>query len=878
MAKSEKENSKEKRGLVTSADIPGVPTQGNYGISEPGESSAHVFSIVGIGASAGGLEALEKFFVNVPKDSGLAFVVVQHLDPTRKGMLPELLQRATNMRVFQIKDQMPIEADCVYIIPPNKDLSVLHGKFHLMVPLAPRGLRLPIDFFFRSLADDQQNSSIGVILSGMGSDGTLGISAIKEKAGGVFVQDPASAKFDGMPNSAIESGHADVVAPVEELPGKIIAYLQHVPPLKSTQPLEIIDAKGTVDKIIILLRSHTGHDFSFYKRTTLDRRIERRMGLHQIKKVDTYLAFLQKNPKEIELLFNELLIGVTRFFRNPESWELIQEKHFSSIVSADLPANHILRAWVPGCSTGEEAYSLAILFHESLQKFSPGKNISMQIFATDLDMHAIEKARAGVFPENIVADVSEERLKKYFKKSRTGYQVAKSIRDMIIFAPQNVIMDPPFTKLDFISCRNLLIYLNAEAQKKLIPLFHYCLNPDGVLFLGNSETVGNFTQLFRPINKKVRLYCKKEFLGGLDPDQFPTSFTTKRYNGKTSQGSSIANLQTLADQLILQTYSPPAVLSDDKGDILYINGRTGKYLEPAAGKVNWNIFAMAREEIRFDLSTGFRRAVRQKGTITSKDLIITVDGKKQKFNIVFKPLNEPPALRGMVLVIFKDSVILSKETTIPKLTSKSNHVTIIEQHLEDSQIELQKMREEMQRSQEELKSANEELQSTNEELQSTNEELTTSKEELQSLNEEMHTINNELEARVNELSRINNDMKNLLDSTDIGTLFLDNQLLVRRFTNEMSKITNLIPTDTGRPISDIASALLYPNLIKDAGETLKKLVKIERQVRTPDGDWYAVRILPYRTLENVIDGVVITFVDITVQKNLELKLIENQRN
>jgi two-component system, chemotaxis family, CheB/CheR fusion protein len=876
MAKSEKETPKGKREQVTDADIPGALTQGKYNKSEPGESSARAFPIVGIGASAGGLEALEIFFANVPKDSGLAFVVVQHLDPTRKGMLPELLQRSIGIPVFQIKDQMPIEADCVYIIPPNKDLSVLHGKFHLMAPLAPRGLRLPIDFFFRSLADDQQNSSIGVILSGMGSDGTLGISAIKEKAGGVFVQDPASAKFDGMPNSAIESGHADVVAPVEELPGKIIAYLQHILPLNATQPLEIIDAKGAIEKIIILLRSHTGHDFSFYKRTTLDRRIERRMGLYQIKNNDTYLAFLQKNPKEIELLFNELLIGVTRFFRNPESWDLIQEKHFSSIVSADLPANHILRAWIPGCSTGEEAYSLAILFHESLQKFAPGKNISMQIFATDLDMHAIEKARAGVFPENIVADVSEERLKKYFKKGRTGYQVAKSIRDMIIFAPQNVIMDPPFTKLDFISCRNLLIYLNVEAQKKLIPLFHYCLNPDGVLFLGNSETVGNFTQLFRPINKEVRLYRKKEFLGGLGPDQFPTSFTSKRYNGNTANSNSIANLQTLADQLILQTYSPPAVLSDDKGDILYINGRTGKYLEPAAGKVNWNIFAMVREEIRFDLSTGFRRAVRQNETITVSDLIISSDGKKTKFNIVFKPLNEPPALRGMVLVVFKDNVTVSKEETISKVTPKSNHATLIEQHLEDSQFEMQKMREEMQRSQEEYKLANEELQSTNEELQSTNEELTTSKEELQSLNEEMHTINNELQARVNELSRINNDMKNLLDSTDIGTLFLDNQLLVRRFTNEMSKITNLIPTDAGRPISDIASALLYPNLIKDAKETLEKLVKIERQVQTPDGDWYAVRILPYRTLENVIDGVVITFVDITVQKNLELKLIENQ--
>ena len=469
------------------------------------------FPIVGIGASAGGLEALELFLKHVPAGSGMAFVIVQHLDPTHKGIMVELLQRTTPMPVVQVKDRLKVEPDRVYVIPPNKDMSILHGVLHLLDPAAPRGLRLPIDFFFRSLADDRQDRSIGVILSGMGSDGTLGLRAIKEKAGVVFVQAPASAKFDGMPRSAIDAGLADVVAPAEELPGRIIAYLKHAPLIARPDPSLEGKTQSALEKVFILLRTQTGHDFSLYKKSTIYRRIERRMGLHQIDKIATYVRFLQENPQEMELLFKELLIGVTSFFRDPPAWEQLKDEVIPALLAAH-PNGGVLRAWAPGCSTGEEAYSLAIVFKEALEQVKPAGNFSLQIFATDLDRDAIDKARAGVYPANIAADVSPERLRRFFVQEEHGYRVGKEIREMVVFAPQNVIMDPPFTKLDLLVCRNLLIYLAPELQKKLLPLFHYSLNPGGILFLGSAETIGAFTDLFAPLAGKTRLYRRLDSL------------------------------------------------------------------------------------------------------------------------------------------------------------------------------------------------------------------------------------------------------------------------------------------------------------------------------------------------------------------------------
>jgi chemotaxis methyl-accepting protein methylase len=838
------------------------------------------FPIVGIGASAGGLEALEQFLSHVPAGSGMAFVIVQHLDPTRKGIMPELLQRATAMKVIQVKDRTPVRPDCVYVIPPNKDMSILHGVLHLLKPTATRGMRLPIDFFLRSLAQDQHEHSIGVILSGMGSDGTLGVRTIKEKAGVVLVQEPATAKFDSMPRSAIDAGLADIVAPVEELPGKILAYLQRTPLIAHTETVLEDKAQSALEKVVVLLRAHTGNDFTFYKRNTLYRRIERRMGIHQIHKMAGYVRYLQENSQELDLLFRELLIGVTNFFRDPAAWEQLRVSVLPALLASRSPGQ-ALRAWVPGCSTGEEAYSLAIVLKEVAEAMKLREKFTIQIFATDLDRDAIDKARQGVFLSNISADVSEARLKRFFSKEAGGYRVRKEIREMVIFAPQNLIMDPPFTKLDILSCRNLLIYLTTDVQKKLIPLFHYSLAPGGILFQGSAETIGDFTDLFAPLSGKSRLFRRTESV--LRPEQiaFPSSFTAGPVLGTEMRPAPKppASLQSLADQLVLQTYAPPAVLTNDAGDIFYVSGRTGKYLEPAAGKANWNLFAMAREGLRYELTRAFQEALRQKKTVALPGLKVGTNGGTQFVDVTVQRLDEAGPLHGLVMIVFTNvaaPVTAQASGKAPKLPARSPRLAELEQELLQIRGEARATHEEMQTSQEELRSANEELQSTNEELQSTNEELTTSKEEMQSMNEEMQTVNTELQSKVDELSHTGNDMKNLLDSTDIATLFLDRDLNVRRFTPQATKIIKLIAADAGRPITDLSSDLHYPELADDAREVLRTLASAEKPIGTRDGRWFTVRIMPYRTVDDRIDGVVITFANITVSKTLETKLRGNQ--
>jgi two-component system CheB/CheR fusion protein len=836
------------------------------------------FPIVGIGASAGGLEALELFLSRVPKNSGMAFVIVQHLDPTRQGIMPELLQRTTGMKVIQVKDRTKVQPDCVYVIPPNRDMSILHGFLHLLEPVTPRGLRLPIDIFLRSLAQDQQEHSIGVILSGMGSDGTLGLRAIKEKAGVVLVQDPATAKFNGMPRSAIDAGLADIVAPVDELPGRIMAYLKRTPLVHTTELALEDKTQSALEKAIVLLRAHTGHDFSFYKTNTFYRRIERRMGIHQIDKIATYIRYLQENSQELDLLFKELLIGVTSFFRDGAAWDELRESIIPALL-ASRPAGQALRAWVPGCSTGEEAYSLAMVFKEAMAKLKPAKNFTLNVFATDLDKDAIDKARAGVYPANITADVSPEQLNRFFAKVEHGYRVVTEIREMVVFAPQSLIMDPPFTKLDFLSCRNLMIYLTAEMQQKLIPLFHYSLRPGGILFLGSAETVGSFTDLFEAIDRKTRIYRRNETAMPAEPINFPSAFTRHLPAGTEPplETKTPHSLQSLADKLVLDHYSSPAVLVNDKGNILYVSGRTGDYLEPAAGKANWNIFVMAREGLRYELTDAFQKVLRQKTPVMIKGLRIETHGGEHFVNLTVQRLEEPEPLRGLVMIVFADApapLEMKAAGRSWKTTGRTVQLTELEKKHQQVSMELQTTREEMQSSQEELRSTNEEMQSTNEELQSTNEELTTSKEEMQSLNEELQTVNTELQVRVDELSRSNNDMKNLLNSTDIATLFLDNDLKVRRFTTQATKIIKLIAGDVGRPITDLASDLLYPELATDAREVLQKLGFAEKPITARDGRWFTVRIMPYRTLDDRIDGVVITFADITVAKTLEAQLRE----
>ncbi len=815
---------------------------------------------------------------NVPVKCGMAFVIVQHLDPTRKGLMAELLQRCTPMKVTQVKDRTFVRQDCVYVIPPNKDMSILHGALHLFEPELARGLRLPIDYFLRSLAQDQQQLSIGVILSGMGSDGTLGLRDIKEKAGLTLAQEPTSAKFDSMPRSVIDAGLADIVAPAEELPEKIMALLKRKPLADDKDPGLEEKMRGGLEKILILLRTRTGHDFTFYKSNTLYRRIERRMSIHQIDKIASYVRYLQENPQELDLLFKEMLIGVTSFFRDPAIWKLLREETLPTLLAGRTGGT--LRAWVAGCSTGEEAYSLAIVFKEVMEKLKPKKIFKLQIFASDLDKDAIDKARQGFFLENISADVSPEQLRRYFTKESNGYRVRPEIRELVIFSPHSLIMDPPFTKLDFMSCRNLLIYLTQEMQKKLLPLFHYCLNPGGVLVLGSAETIGHFTDLFGTVNAKARIYRRTETPLRPDRIEFPASFAPALTDGKIEQlpSKSYQSLQSLAEQMILHRYSPPSVLTNEQGDILYISGRTGKYLEPAAGKANWNIFAMARDGLRYELTGAFHKALKQDGPVILQGLKIDSDIERL-VNISVEKLAETESLRGMVMIVFNEITLplnLKASAKKGKPQPSNKRLTEVELELQQTRLELQNTREQMQTSHEELKSTNEEIQSTNEEMQSTNEELTTSKEEMQSLNEELQTVNTELQGKLDELSRSNNDMKNLLNSTDVATLFLDKELKVRRFTTQATKIINLIPGDIGRPITDLSSDLIYPDLAEDAHEVLRQLGFTEKPICSRDGRWFTVRIMPYRTLDDRIDGVVITFWDISVAKALEGKMQDIQ--
>jgi two-component system CheB/CheR fusion protein len=812
----------------------------------------------------------------------MAWVVVQHLDPTHEGMLPELLQRATSMKVVQVRDRTRVKAGCVYVIPPNRDMSLLHGMLHLFEPTAPRGLRLPIDFLFRSLAADQKERSIGVVLSGMGADGTLGLRDIKEAAGLVLVQEPATAKFDAMPRSAIAAGLADVVAPVRELPDRILAYVRHAPLHVRTAPLLPEGDQSALEKVAIVLRARTGHDFSLYKSSTVLRRIERRMGIHQIDRIATYVQYLQKNPQEVDLLFRELLIGVTSFFRDPAAWDQLRDEVLPPVL-ASRPQGSVLRAWSAGCSSGEEAFSLAVVFREAVEKVAPRSGIRLQVFATDLDADAIARARQALYPPAVASDVSAERLKRFFVREEGGsYRIGKEIREMVTFATQNVLMDPPFTKLDLLLCRNLLIYLGPELQKKLLPLFHYSLNPGGILFLGAAETASGQPGLFTPVPGKTRLYRRGAALVPLATMPFPASRPGDRKGVPVPMTAPkpVPDLQSLADQVLLQRFSPAAVLVNGDGDILFISGRTGKYLEPAAGKANWNVFAMAREGLRQELPAIFQKAVRD-GASSRRGVWLGAGTDAPLVDVTVQALAEPEALRGTVMIVFSDVVSPSGPDEAPrrKAGSHGSPRAGLQAELDEARASLASLRremlamhEEMQTSQEELKSANEELQSTNEELQSTNEELTTAKEEMQSMNEELQTVNAEQAARMEELTRASDDLKNLLNGADIATVFLDADLKVRRFTTGTSRLFKLIPGDVGRPLTDVANDLRGTDLAREAREVLRTLVPSQHQAQAEGGRWFEVRVLPYRTVDNRIDGVVMTFVDISQTKALEAEL------
>jgi two-component system, chemotaxis family, CheB/CheR fusion protein len=872
------------------ADFSTPPTGSTVPAATPPEAKT-AFPIVGIGASAGGLAAFEAFFSGMPADvdPDMAFVLVQHLAPDHKSILTELIRHYTRMQVFEVEDGMAVRPNCAYIIPPNRDMAFLNGTLQLMEPSAPRGQRLPIDFFFRSLAQDQHEQAICVVLSGTGSDGTLGVRAIKGEGGMVMVQNPASTEYDGMPRSAIATGLVDYELPPAEMPAQLIAYVAHAfgkLPRPAIAPTSMTE--NAMKKTFVLLRAQTGHDFSQYKPSTVHRRIQRRMAVHQIETIDGYVKLLQQTPAEVEALFRDLLIGVTSFFRDPDAFKALEEQLVPRLL-AGKPANDVLRVWVPGCSTGEEAYSIGILLQQRLEEVRPGHKA--QIFATDIDGQAIAAARAGVYPPSIAADVTPERLARFFVAEPGGgaFRIHKGIRDMLVFSEQNVIRDPPFSKLDLISCRNLLIYMGGELQKKIIPLFHYALNPGGLLFLGTSETVGEYGDLFAVVDRKLKIFQRKEemhsarraSLGRFLPPMAVPGEIFPRAGAKPVIPAKLP-LRELTEQALLQQVISAGALVSDQGDILYLHGRTGMYLEPAPGEAGTNnILKMAREGLRHELTTALHRAAATKETVRQTGLRVKTNGDITTVNLTIRPLlagAAAPADIPLYLVILEeapppahaDAVTATAHAGGATETDVDTRIAALKQELRAKEEYLQTANEELETSNEELKSSNEEMQSVNEELQSTNEELETSKEELQSVNEELATVNAELQNKVADLSRVNNDMNNLLAGTGIATVFVDHQLRILRFTPTATRIINLIQSDVGRPVSHLVSNLVgYQRLVEDVQAVLDNLVPKEMEVRTPDGKWFMMRILPYRTLDNVIEGAVLTFAETTDAKNLQ---------
>jgi len=833
------------------------------------DSGGTRFPIVGIGASAGGLHALQGFFDAIPAAPGIAFVVVQHLDPTHKSETAELLRRHARLPVVQVTDNERVEVDRVYVIPPNSELAIAGGVLHLARPVSRRGMRMPIDAFLRSLADDQHERSVAVILSGTGADGTLGIKAVKAAGGLTMAQDPETAEYDGMPRNAVATGMVDFALPVVKLPGVLLQYVSHPYLRQGGSPSLVDEGPAHLQAILALLRARTKYDFSCYKKGTISRRIERRMSLKHLERVQDYVKYLHDHPSEIDDLFKDLLISVTSFFREPQVWEYLEQNVLPGLMEKRAPEG-MLRLWVPGCATGEEAYSLAMLLLEAAQAGdqSPG----MQVFASDLDSSALDFARAGLYPESIAADVSRERLRRFFVREEQGYRVHKRVRDLVVFSVQNLISDPPFSRIDLVTCRNLMIYLAPEIQQRVISLFHFALRPGGYLLLGNAESVGSPTDLFEVVSKKWRIYRR---IGPLTHDrEFPVIPAVGHHPVPRAVApfplSRESKLLGAVQSLVLERYVPACALVNAKEEILYLFGPTDRYLLQPTGQLTPDLLAWSRGGIRSKLRASLRQAIQQKQRVAATGAVVGVDGGSMPVRITVDPLVVPKELEGCFLVVFE------QEHPPPGLTAPAALEPGDDSGLRQMEYELGVLREQLrsgaeqfEASNEELKSANEEMMSMNEELQSTNEELETSKEELQSLNEELSTVNTQLENKVQELEATNDDLNNLLSSTNIATIFLDRQFRIRRFTPPMTQLLSLRPSDLKRPIGDFAQKFTDRRLIPDAEQVLATLGSIEAEVQTDDARWYLRRILPYRTEGDRIDGVVVTFTDITEHRKAE---------
>ncbi len=819
--------------------------------------------IVGIGASAGGVEALEAFFRAVPQDNGLAFVVITHLDPNRESMLAEILGRATQMPVVHAREGELVQPEHVYVLPPGAILTIREGRLRLRPTSSIDRERTPIDLFFSSLAEDQAEHAIGIVLSGGGTDGTLGLKAIKEHGGLTIAQgsNVTRPRFSEMPANAIAAGFVDLSLPVEDIPERLFAYVRNFAAFDPERP------SSALSQIYSQLRRRTGHDFSAYKDTTFQRRVQRRMQVLQTASLEDYVDRLRKEPEEVSALFRDLLIGVTEFFRDAAAFRALETLVIPKLFEGK-GVDHEVRVWVAGCSSGEEAYSIAILLREHMDKLRVAPRV--QIFATDIDEAAMGLARAARYLPNLVKDVSPQRLERFFIQEAGSYRVTKEMRDMCIFSNHSVIRDPPFSRVDLICCRNLLIYLKPELQSQIVPLFHYATRPSGFLFLGSSENVSRHSDLFVPIDRRNRIFQRRELV--MRPNLQLRQFLP---NGGWGWAAPVAGpnqslppqrpdlLRKVANTVVAH-FAPAYVIVDERGDALFFSAGTGKYLQAAAGPPTRDVVAMARPGLRTDLRAGLRMA-RESGQRVARDRIaVQVDGGVLPINLAIEPIAEGNEIVYAVVFIDAGAIRQQEADAATDHPVGEDMAQQIEKELQETKERLNSTIEELETANEEFRSSNEELLSVNEELQSTNEELETSKEELQSVNEELHTVNTELNNKIEELDRANTDLQNLFQSSQIATIFLDRDLVIRSFTPAVTKIFNLIPTDRGRPLTDIVNRLDHQDLEPDMRAVFASGETIERSVSLAgDSTYYLARILPYRGNDNMIDGVVVTFVDVT---------------
>lgn len=833
------------------------------------------FSVVGLGAGIGSLNALEQFFMHMPSNPTMAFVIIAHNLDMPLPAYQERLQSFSPMPVELAADGQELEPDTIYLTPTDKEVGMHQKRFLFFEPKHDQGARMVVDQFFECLADDQGAMGVGIVLSGIGADGETGVRMIKEKLGMTMAQQPETAEFPSMPTAAIRTQLIDYILPPEQMPAKLIQYLLH-PSIHSLQ--EGIEDNLTNDihlqKILMLLRANTGHDFTLYKKNTICRRIERRIAFHQLPGYESYIHYLREHPAELDTLFNELLINVTKFFRDRLGFETLK-RHLYELLDRKSPDEPI-RIWIAGCSTGEEAYTVAILLTEYLENAAVQPRTRPQIFATDLDAQAIEQARDGFYFSNIASELNPQQLDRFFIERNNGYVVKKDIREMIVFAQHNLVKDAPFTRLDLLCCRNVMIYLTAELQKKIIPIFHYSLHGNGLLYLGPAESINGYQDIFEVVDSKWKIFRRNSGITAVGRFlDFPFHVGAHGKQSKPDLSVPQAAKNPIAEhfnKILLQRHTPAAFLLNEKGEILYVNGKTNRYIELHPGEAIMNIHRMIREELKYVLSNAFHQAQRQKASVTVRDIKIKDDNKSVAVSFTVTYVDESP-LQGMIMVTFQEKD-LPKRNSKPKQngTVSTAAVEELEKELSYTKQQLHTTIEQMETSLEELKSTNEELQSTNEELQSTNEEALTTKEEMQSLNEELMTINHQYQTKAEELTQLNNDMKNLLDNIEIGTIFLDNKLSILRFTPQITRLFNVIPTDVGRSITHIVSNFDYPAIENTINEVIDTLVGKELEVKTKKNEWYNLRIMPYRTTDNFISGAVLTFTKTTPVKALRTQL------